>query len=113
MISEDKLQQDCFKWHWNNYPEYRTLLFHVKNEGAKNKVTAYRDKLKGLITGVSDLIYLYNGKTYLIELKTPIGKQSKNQIKWQNIVTEHDFSYSVIRTIEEFKELIHKIHDNS
>ena len=32
---EKRLQQDCYKWFFNNYPELRGTMWHVQNEGKR------------------------------------------------------------------------------
>ena len=85
--SEDALQQKCYTWFWNTYPHLRKLLFSVPNGGTRDTREAMKMKLTGLVSGVSDLIFLYNSKAYLIELKKDeFAVQSKNQIDWQKRV---------------------------
>jgi len=104
-ISEDRLQQNIFCYHWNNYPKERGLLFCVFNN-PKNKIQGAQLKSKGMMKGVSDLIYLKpGGKPLLLELKTDIGKQSKAQKDWQDSVTVAGYDYYVIRTLEEAKKI--------
>jgi hypothetical protein len=78
--SEDALQQKCYVWFWNTYPHLRGLLFAVPNGGTRNAREAKKFNLTGLVSGVSDMILLYNKEAILIELKTEKGVQSKNQI---------------------------------
>lgn len=104
-ISEDRLQQLIFTHHWNNYPKERGLLFHVYN-GAVNKIQGAQLKSKGMMKGVSDLIYLKpGGRPLLLELKTDIGRQSKAQKDWQESVTIAGYEYHIIRTLEEAKDI--------
>ena len=39
----------------------------------------------------------------MIELKNAKGKQSKEQILWQELLESQGFTYVVIRSLEEFK----------
>lgn len=56
----------------------------------------------GLVPGVSDLIYLRPNSTPLfIELKTESGKQSAEQIKWQQTIESVGYQYKIIRSLEE------------
>lgn len=108
-ITEDKIQQDCFIWFWNNYPELRKCLFAVPNGGARDGKTGKRLKLTGVVAGVSDLILLYNEKAYCIEMKTPIGKQSIKQKEWQKVVEKQNIDYFLCYSFEEFKNVIKSI----
>jgi len=108
--TEDALQQKCCFWFWNEYPELRKLLFSVPNGGWRRGKDAKTMQRTGLTPGVSDLILLFKGKTYLIELKKD-KKASQNpaQMAWQTQVVAQGFPYFIVRSLEEFKKLIQKI----
>jgi len=108
-MSEDRLQQDCYVWFHNAYPELRGLLFHVPNGGARNGREAKKLKWMGVVPGVSDLIFLYQRKIYFIELKTEIGTQSKVQKDWQLNVESQGLEYYIIRSLDQFNWLIKDI----
>lgn len=107
--SEDALQQKCVFWFHNKYSELRGLLFHVPNGGFRNAREGAKFKKIGVIPGVADLIFLYKGKTYLIELKDETGRQSKKQEEWQKKVTTEGFYYFVVRTLSGFQARIKDI----
>ena len=99
--TEERLQQDIFVWHWNNRPNERGLLFMVHNN-PKNAIDGARLKSIGMIAGVSDLIYLRPNSTPLfIELKTESGKQSAEQIKWQQTIEQVGYEYKIIRSLDQ------------
>jgi hypothetical protein len=60
--SEDRIQQECYRWFHNTYPELRGLLFHVPNGGKRDGREAKKLKTMGVVPGVADLIFLYNGR---------------------------------------------------
>ena len=64
----------------------------------------------GWVKGCSDLEYNYDGKTYFIELKTPKGKQSKEQKDFQSTLEKQGFEYHLIRDLDSFINLIDKIN---
>lgn len=109
---ESRLQARCFTWCWNEHPETRRLLFHVENEGThSNARDGARRKSMGLVAGVSDLILLMPRGPWhalCIEMKTTDRNsgQSDDQKTWQKIVEAQGYRYEVVRTEEEFKELI-------
>jgi hypothetical protein len=83
------------------------LIFSVPNGGSRNIIEAKKLKSTGLMAGVSDLIVLKpNGETIFVEIKTDVGIQSLVQIKFQNKVEELGFKYFVVRSLDDFKELI-------
>ena len=106
--SEDAFQQECVIWFHNTYPELRGLLFHVRNNSRTKREGAYWKAL-GVYPGVSDLIFLYDGFAHCIELKTPKGYQSPEQIEWQKLVEDHGIEYQVINSKEKFQMLIKSI----
>ena len=107
---EGKIQSQCVAWFWNEYPEYRGLLFHIPNEGNRESKTdgAYRKAL-GLVAGVSDLMLLVARGPYhglCIEMKTEVGRQSDVQKEWQLKVEKQGYKYIVVRSLEQFKQEI-------
>lgn len=108
-ISELRLQQNCYVELHNHYPHLRGLFFRIKNEGT-NRITGAIDRASGVIPGVADsCLLLPGGAAVFIEFKTPTGKQSQKQQEWQRIIEAAGFEYYVIKTLEEFKELLTKL----
>ena len=107
--TEEQLQQKCFFWFQNNYPENRGCLFHVPNGGNRSGREGKRFKFIGVVSGVSDLILLVGGRAFLIELKAKGKKQSKEQRAWEHTMILNGFDYYVIDTLAEFKETVEAI----
>ena len=107
--SEERIQQECYNWFHNTYPNLRGLLFHVPNGGARSSREGSMLKKVGVVPGVSDLIFLYRGQAYFIEMKNEYGKQSTKQFVWQKKVEAQNFKYFICRTLESFIELIELI----
>lgn len=59
-------------------------------------------KATGLLAGVSDIIVIID-KVYFIEIKTETGSQSKEQKEFQEIVTNLNQEYLIIKSLNEFK----------
>ena len=80
--SESKIQQEIFVWFWNKFClpkcEPREVIFHVPNENQHRLVNI------GVLPGVSDLVFTWKGRHYYCEVKDNKGKQSGNQIKFEN-----------------------------
>lgn len=105
-MSEDQLQAQIFQWHWNNRPQERRLLFHVNNK-ARNKIEGAKFKAMGVVSGVSDLIYLKpGGIPIFIELKTETGTQSPDQKQWELQVRASGYHYVIVRSLEEFQKIL-------
>ena len=100
------LQQQLYTWWHNTYPELRGTLWRVENERRRTKYEQMIAKSTGLVAGVADLNWLYRGVFYAIELKTPTGSQTKSQKQWQRVITEQGGIYTVIRSLDEFKEFV-------
>jgi hypothetical protein len=102
-ITESQLTVMCFQWAWNQYPKTRYCLFHIVNEGKRSARYGATQKAMGLLSGVPDFCFVWNGKTSFCELKTTTGKLSASQ---QNIIEtwkHQGFDVEVIKSFEDFK----------
>lgn len=106
--SEARLQQECWMYFWNNYPEMRGLFFRIKNED-HNRIAGARNKATGVVSGVADSCLLWRGTAIFIEFKTETGRQSNAQIVWQGIVTDSGYQYYIIRSLSGFIALCHQL----
>lgn len=57
-------------------------------------------------SGVSDMIVLLPNQVLFVEFKDLKGKQSENQKEFQQIVTNLGFEYHLVRSLEEFQNII-------
>jgi len=110
--AEDALQNRCWYWYSNEFclPQHqpRGIIYAVPNGGKRDPVEAKRLRLTGTLAGVSDLhLILPNGKFLFVEMKLPDGKQSDVQLDFQNRVEAFGYRYYIIRTIEQFKEMVY------
>ena len=103
---ESLLQASCVEWFKNNYclkhhkPRYD--IFSVPNEATWNNNNF---KAMGVRKGTSDLVVVMN-KVIFIEMKDPKGSQSDDQIDFEEVVTGLGHNYHIIRSLEQFKQLI-------
>ena len=105
MITESRLQADCYVWFHNNYPAYRGLLcYNLGN--SKNKIDGNRNKAMGLQKGRADMTLYAKGTAYFFEFKTETGVQSPDQKAWQAKVTEQGFQYHIVRSFADFQQKI-------
>ena len=59
------------------------------------------------LPGEADLtLFQRGGKTVFIEVKTPTGRQSKQQRAFQKRVEELGFEYKIVRSLDDAKNLI-------
>jgi hypothetical protein len=105
---EAKHQQDIILFMNKNY--FKThIIFSVPNEIPyplpPKIMVEILSKLQqnGLLKGASDLVILCPDKRYItVEVKTSTGSQSKEQIIFENRVTEIKGDYIVVRSLEDF-----------
>ena len=107
---EHRIQCAIVKWFYYAYPAYRGgCLFAVPNGGHRNIQTARSLKAEGVTSGVSDLLLLVPKREYhglCVEVKTPVGRQSDNQKNWQRIIEAQGYRYEIVRSLDEFAELV-------
>lgn len=108
-MTEEQLQAECFKWHWNTFPQHRYKLFHVPNGGKRDKREAMKFKGMGVISGVSDFIYLIEGYYYAIELKSLNGRTSPKQRRFAEAIGMERFY--LVNSLDQFKNAILEIHE--
>lgn len=99
---EDSLQKELIKYFRLRYREPDYLIFAVPNGGKRSLLEATRLKQTGVRAGVSDLIILSRFKTLFIEVKIDKGKQSDNQLEFENIVSAMGYGYFIVRNITDF-----------
>lgn len=108
--SEGKIQAACVQWLWNTRPETRGLYIHIPNEGNRNsKIDGSIRKSLGLTAGAPDTFLFMPRRGYhglAIEFKTETGVQSEAQKLFQARLEVMGYKYVIIRSLEEFKEII-------
>lgn len=111
--NEGRIQAECFAWFWNEFPQYRKLMFHVPNENDRADSSIIQGAIRkslGVVAGVSDLILLVPRGTHgalLIEMKDEKGTQKPAQKEWQTLVEAQGYRYEICRSLPRFKELIY------
>lgn len=131
-IDESVIQQQAYIWLTNTYGlkhhSPRLVMYSVANEigasvsggidhalGKKFSKTIQdtfkriynKFKLTGLKKGVADTHILFpNGKIIFVEFKTQTGKQRQEQKDFQLQVEALGFKYYIVRSVEQFKEII-------
>jgi len=93
---------------WNEMPETRLCLFHVPNGMNIDARQGAKFKAQGVISGVPDLVFVWQGKTHFIEVKTKTGVLSKNQKSLHQKWKEQGVEVEVIRTSGEIVDFIKK-----
>lgn len=107
--SESHLQQQCFMWHWNNYPSERGCLRTIHNN-AVNKIQGAQLKAIGVQSGTPDMFLVTNKGVIWLELKDGKGGvQSKAQKDFESLVKQRSGQYNIIRSLDEFITLIQNL----
>jgi len=105
-MSESKIQQECFMWFHNSFPELRMRLFMNYNN-PPNKIQGAILKGMGLVAGVADMSLLVpDGKIAFIEFKTSEGRQSPKQIEFQTVCDKLGTPYHIARSLQDFQNII-------
>lgn len=94
-MTHDKIQSEFYTYIHNNIPSLRDLLFANYNN-PRNAIQGGQLKGIGLRKGRPDIEFLFNGKTYLIELKITPDSLSKEQKIVISRLNEHNFDVYVV-----------------
>lgn len=105
--SEAKIQQIAFTELRNKYPETTGLFYHVPNGGTRDQRTATILTGQGVVPGIQDLHFIWQGRLHLIEVKNSTGRVDPAQ---KFIHAKHDLhglktylfktSYDIISYVE-------------
>lgn len=105
--TEHQIQVACVNWFRKQHPGL--LLFAIPNGEARTPATGAKLKQQGVLAGVADLLLLYRGTAYFIEMKKPGGSQSATQRKFEVQAVEAGGRYFVCKTLAEFQALVGQI----
>lgn len=107
---EGRVQAECVKIAWNEYPETRGIYYAVPNEnsrGDSNAITGAIRKSYGIVAGVADTYLAMARGGYFglyIEFKSEVGRQRKEQVEFQQRVEQQGYKYVVVRSVEEWRK---------
>lgn len=91
----------------------RTNNIPPVNKDSKGKVIGFRKLPSGAKRGIPDIWVIINGKTIGLEVKTPTGKQSKEQKEIQEKFIKNGADYYVVKSYEEVKNILDKYLKNA
>ena len=113
MKTEFRIQEDCYVWLNNSFPELRGLYFEIQNTAFSAR-SGMLHKAIGRQPGVADncLLLPYPFRPIFFEFKTQHGRQNPEQLRWEKIVKAAKYKYYIVRTLEEFKTIIHEEYGN-
>lgn len=102
---EAKIQTEFFEQVSLFFPKLPSkLLFAIPNGGSRNIIEAKNLKAQGVKSGVSDVLLLIPKKGYsslCMEFKTPVGKQSSEQIEFEKQAEKAGNKYIIVRSAKE------------
>lgn len=75
------------------------------NKGTDGKMV-FRKLPRGCKKGIPDILIISKGRTIAMEVKTPIGKQSKEQKLVEESFKKQGQEYYVVRSLEEAQKII-------
>lgn len=102
--SEAHIQQQIVIWFWNTYCRQdcnpRSLILSIPNEGDP------RLAMLGARAGAADLLVFYAQpprppRIIFMEVKTPAGRQSPNQRKFEAHVKAMGMEYILVRSLQD------------
>lgn len=96
------IQKDIVSFFKKEYPEY--LIYSCPNEATYRRREYFHQI--GMMSGVSDLQIITDKRVLFIECKAPQGKQSTEQRQFQSIVENLGYHYYIVRSLDQFKEII-------
>lgn len=106
---EETLQERCVDWFDRHYPELRLLLHHSPNEGRRSIVEGAHLKASGMRTGFPDLVLLIPSGEWAwlaMEFKSKCGRMTEAQKKYADYLPKHGVKHRVVRTFDDFVNLV-------
>lgn len=107
---EGRVQAECVKIAWNEYPETRGLYYAIPNENSRvdsNSATGAIRRSMGVLAGCADTYLAMARGGYFglyIEFKSDVGRQRKEQVEFQQRVEQQGYKYVVVRSVEEWRK---------
>jgi hypothetical protein len=99
---ELELQQTIVK----QLRDWGMVVFSIPNERNCGISDAVRMRSAGLTKGAPDLVcWSRNGKCWWLELKTPKGRRSPEQMCMETLAKSLKIGYNVVRSVDDIKEL--------
>lgn len=113
-LSHDRIQQEIFQYAWNQYPQSRRCMWHTPNEfhrprgmsKQEHMIILSQRKAIGVLSGVTDLVFYFQGVLYMFDIKIGNDTLSSEQREFINANIEQGGQFFEINTLEEGKKII-------
>ena len=108
--SEHAIQRQCVGWFRKQHPDI--IITSIRNEAKYTRDTRHYGALAnqaGRHAGISDLIIMRRCDDFgalFVEMKTPTGRQSPDQMKFAKYCINNGYMYALARNIDEFKQIV-------
>ena len=117
-LSESKIQQNICTYLSMIAHQTGIVYFSVPNEGIMSVLKMFKVpdkscyaivaffKKMGLLPGVSDIVIIWRGMAFCMEVKNERGKQSPDQVLFQSNIVKAGAKYEVVRGIEDVQRVL-------
>jgi hypothetical protein len=108
--SEQAIQRECVAYFRRAYPDI--IITAIRNEAQYSATQKHYGALAnraGRHAGIADLLVLAPRHGYgalFVELKTPKGRQSDDQLRFAAYCVNNGYMYALARNIDEFKQIV-------
>lgn len=99
---EAELQTKIVEWFRATHPE--GIIFHTPNEACSRRWNLYANQ--GVLKGAPDLTVVLRGVVFFVECKTKRGKQTEEQVTFQERCETLGIGYHVVRSLELFVDVV-------
>jgi hypothetical protein len=104
---ESAIERDILKW-MNETGGFYCVKIHSTGQFDSNSGN-YRKRSTYAVNGISDLIAIKDGVVLFLEVKTPHGKQSPDQIKFMKAIRSKGCIYEVLTSVDDAEELVERL----
>jgi hypothetical protein len=112
--SHDRLQSECGKYLWNQYPQTRKTFFHPANEAKREKgetkheyiIRLSQRKAIWVLPGATDLIWYWKGILYMFDIKIGRDRLSVEQKDFIAAMQMQGGKFYEFDTLQQFKDIV-------
>lgn len=88
---------------------YKGVWFCVQNEAKRHRITAMIQKAMGLIPGVTDFVFVWEGGALFVELKAGSNKQTESQRFFAVWCRQARLTYVLCRSVAEVEATLRNL----